>query len=445
MQQESTENWIDHMINKAFENYNGREIVIWGRYGVSDSIKDGLREKYGIDTAFYVDSDISKINGRTVLSPEYLFGKSDKYFIIIPIAFYQSVKDAITGGGYSSGLDYYYFCDCVLRQELEYYEDLHGNKIVGNYQGLKFVFSGFHSVIEIEENVQFQKTVFYIHNDAKIVIRKGAQFQETVLCVHNDAKIRIGENARFSGNEIYMYHSSKAIFGNETYINKNNINIAGMAKLNIKNECNIGNVSISIGKHGRMLLEEKVVVCSNDDRKTWWIIGDNANFYVGERGRFGGQAGECFVWDNAILKIGVEFSINGNYRITADLGTSILIGDDCMFSYDISMRSNDGHSIFDVVSKDNINSTDDVNRSRSIVIGNHVWIGERAYILYNTQIGDGSIIGAMSLVKGRIPNNCIMAGIPAKVIKRNIAWSREYGVNDIIKCGQKYIHYTKES
>ena len=81
MQQESTENWIDHMINKAFENYNGREIVIWGRYGVSDSIKDGLREKYGIDTAFYVDSDISKINGRTVLSPEYLFGKSDKYFI----------------------------------------------------------------------------------------------------------------------------------------------------------------------------------------------------------------------------------------------------------------------------------------------------------------------------------------------------------------------------
>ena len=87
----------------------------------------------------------------------------------------------LQGGGYSSGLDYYYFCDCVLRQELEYYEDLHGNKIVGNYQGLKFVFSGFHSVIEIEENVQFQKTVFYIHNDAKIVIRKGAQFQETVL------------------------------------------------------------------------------------------------------------------------------------------------------------------------------------------------------------------------------------------------------------------------
>ncbi len=43
MQQESTENWIDYMIHKAFENYNGREIILWGKYGVSDLIKDGLR------------------------------------------------------------------------------------------------------------------------------------------------------------------------------------------------------------------------------------------------------------------------------------------------------------------------------------------------------------------------------------------------------------------
>ena len=49
----------------------------------------------------------------------------------------------------------------------------------------------------------------------------------------------------------------------------------------------------------------------------------------------------------------------------------------------------------------------------------------------------------MSLVKGRIPNNCIATGIPAKVIKNDIAWSREYGADDIIKCGQKYIHCTE--
>lgn len=55
-----------------------------------------------------------------------------------------------------------------------------------------------------------------------------------------------------------------------------------------------------------------------------------------------------------------------------------------------------------------------------------------------------SIIGAMSLVKSTIPNNCIAAGIPARVIKKNIAWSRMDGAEDIIECGQEYIHCTKE-
>ena len=100
MQQESTENWIDYMINKAFENCNGRKIVIWGKYVVSDSIKDGLKNKYGIETVFYVDSDLDKVDGKKVFSPEYIYGKSDKYYVLIPIAFYQSVKDILTGGGY---------------------------------------------------------------------------------------------------------------------------------------------------------------------------------------------------------------------------------------------------------------------------------------------------------------------------------------------------------
>ena len=115
-----------------------------------------------------------------------------------------------------------------------------------------------------------------------------------------------------------------------------------------------------------------------------------------------------------------------------------------MFSYDISMRSNDGHSIFDIETGKNINSSYDICKSRKVIIGDRVWIGERCSILYNTRIGDGSIIGAMSLVKGKIPNNCIAAGIPAKVIRKNIVWCRKYGVDDIMECGQQYIRLTEE-
>jgi len=72
--QEPAEDWIDHIIDRTLENYNGREIVIWGRYEISDHISDALK-KYGIDTAFYVDSDVSKIDGKQVFSPDSLSGK----------------------------------------------------------------------------------------------------------------------------------------------------------------------------------------------------------------------------------------------------------------------------------------------------------------------------------------------------------------------------------
>jgi len=55
---------------------------------------------------------------------------------------------------------------------------------------------------------------------------------------------------------------------------------------------------------------------------------------------------------------------------------------------------------------------------RPVTIGDRVWIGENVSILPGTQIGDGAIIGANSVVKGIIPAGTIAAGIPARVIKR---------------------------
>lgn len=113
-----------------------------------------------------------------------------------------------------------------------------------------------------------------------------------------------------------------------------------------------------------------------------------------------------------------------------------------MLSWEISFFSNDAHSIFDVVTKENINSTPEISKKRKIMVGNHVWIGVKAIILYGTEIGDGSIIGAGSLVKGKIPNNCIAAGVPARVVRRNIAWSSKKCAEDISECGEGYIHMT---
>lgn len=116
-----------------------------------------------------------------------------------------------------------------------------------------------------------------------------------------------------------------------------------------------------------------------------------------------------------------------NLEIHANVGKKIVIGRDCMFSHDVELWAGDGHTIFDVETGKNTNSDyenlpDYKNR---IVIGEHVWIAKGAFIMHGTNIGNGSIVGARSVVKGKYSNNCTIAGNPAKMVKNNVAWSRE--------------------
>ncbi len=53
-----------------------------------------------------------------------------------------------------------------------------------------------------------------------------------------------------------------------------------------------------------------------------------------------------------------------------------------------------------------------------IIIGDNVWIGDKASILSNVKIGDGAIIGANSVVTKDVPPYSVVAGIPAKIIRQ---------------------------
>ena len=54
---------------------------------------------------------------------------------------------------------------------------------------------------------------------------------------------------------------------------------------------------------------------------------------------------------------------------------------------------------------------------KPIKIGDNVWIGSNATILAGVTIGNGAIIGANAVVTKNVPQNTIVAGIPAKIIK----------------------------
>lgn len=109
----------------------------------------------------------------------------------------------------------------------------------------------------------------------------------------------------------------------------------------------------------------------------------------------------------------------GCYISTAE-HTSVTIGDDCMIASGNEIRTDDAHPIF------NVKTGERLNMPKSIRLGKHVWLGARAAVLGGSTIGDGSVIGYASVVKGSFPNNCIIAGVPAKVVRRDIAWERPH-------------------
>lgn len=63
-------------------------------------------------------------------------------------------------------------------------------------------------------------------------------------------------------------------------------------------------------------------------------------------------------------------------------------------------------------------SASDMPFKGNTVIGNDVWIGQNAVILPGVNIGDGAIIGANSVVGSNIAPYTIVAGNPAKVIRK---------------------------
>jgi acetyltransferase-like isoleucine patch superfamily enzyme len=55
---------------------------------------------------------------------------------------------------------------------------------------------------------------------------------------------------------------------------------------------------------------------------------------------------------------------------------------------------------------------------RSILLGDNVWVGTRAVLLSGANVGEGAIIGAGAVVDCEIPPFCVVAGNPARVVKK---------------------------
>ena len=142
----------------------------------------------------------------------------------------------------------------------------------------------------------------------------------------------------------------------------------------------------------------------------------------------------AFIHENGVLKIGYGVTMGDNTKISVMGNNTVTIGNDCMLSYDVMIFSGDGHAIFDMETGMRTNLYLDGDPKGTITLGSHVWIGAGCYILNRSEIGNSCILGAASVFKGELPDFSAAAGNPARIVKRNVTWSRNPKAEDIGEC-----------
>ena len=128
-------------------------------------------------------------------------------------------------------------------------------------------------------------------------------------------------------------------------------------------------------------LSRNIKGCIHTEAYAQLIIGDNV-----------GMSSTC-IWCNKKISI----------------GNNVKIGSDCI------ILDSDCHSLD---FKDRRNDLNEHNNDKDIYIQDDVMIGAKCIILKGVTIGRNSVIGSGSIVTKNIPDNCIAAGNPCKIIRK---------------------------
>lgn len=119
---------------------------------------------------------------------------------------------------------------------------------------------------------------------------------------------------------------------------------------------------------------------------------------------------ELVAQDGGLLEIGESTFINYGCSIAAS--QLVRIGPYCNIGTHVIMMDNDFHRI-------EPERRNERPESAPIVLEENVWLGARVIVLGGVTIGQGSVVGAGSVVTRDIPPRTVAVGMPAKVI-RNI-------------------------
>lgn len=383
----------DIPFKKFLKNAKDRKIVIWGKGKIGEMVIDLLQDTgggVGAKISYIIDRNPfpAVFHGISVEVPDFLRKEKEKVFCIVAMKqYHQEIENYLIDLGYAEFEDYFFlFHKPMIIEQEQPYTDAYGNIIVGK-QGTTVSITAYNCRLNINSDVDSKAGIYACNSsitiDENVIIKDGNIYSRNQSCIHLGSK-GIFENTF----DLVCYDNSYISIGEGTRVDAGSRIICG------------DNSKIIIGCSCRLNLYDTLVSTGH-----------------------------------SVLQIGNYCSFQRFLNCSTTFEGVIEIEDEFMCSHYVSIYNNDGHPIYDITNNKQI------NRGKKIYIGKHVWAGIKSTILSGAYIGSTCIIGANSVVNKKFSNNCIIAGIPAKVIRKDMAW--EVMETEITKSDKKYWKLTE--
>lgn len=171
-----------------------------------------------------------------------------------------------------------------------------------------------------------------------------------------------------------------------------------------------------IGNNNEIIIEESTLF----NNVTFNIRGNNNMIWISKRVAFN-KGGLLYIEDeNCEIKIGERTTFEDVHLAVTEPKSKITIGEDCMFAYDIDLRTGDSHSILDSTTMKR------TNYARNVEIDDHVWVASHVSILKGVKLLKNTVVATRSVVtKSFEKEGILIGGTPVKVLKEGITWDRK--------------------
>jgi acetyltransferase-like isoleucine patch superfamily enzyme len=222
--------------------------------------------------------------------------------------------------------------------------------------------------------------------------------------------IKINSNCPFIGSLIRIFFPRKSFATNKHLVEGVNNRIR-------YDDATLSYVTFDIvGNNNKIEIKEDCIL----KNVTFMIRGSGHRVLINSGCRFKQGGSIWFEDSNGLLTIGENTTFENVHMAITEPNSKITIGQDCLFSYDIDLRTGDSHSIISQENNQRLNYAEDIS------IGNHVWVAAHSILLKGSAVADNSVVATGSIVSQKSnKEGIIIGGNPAKEIKDGITWSKK--------------------